>query len=303
MTVDPDDLDGLATFFARRFADGDERVALARAAGLWAGAATDPATAAWRAMVQDAARRGRLALLARRAAERRFADENLRELAAALEQLQPRAPRWVVGVALGLLALGGGVVVVMEGQDDAAEGAAPLGSPAAPGGGPSAASGRLTGAGGPGEDATAQGAGAGDAPAVAGAPGAVTTASEAGTGGEGTPAPTAGPGDPAAAPDPPQGAAAAGAPVPGRCGGTRGEALGWWYGGESFTARAGEVYTIRAGANVREDLPRLENGWSARARIRCSLVPGDRVRLSADPVLVEGGSYWVPMQVGDLEGG
>ena len=88
--------------------------------------------------------------------------------------------------------------------------------------------------------------------------------------------------------------------VEGRCGGTRGELVGYWYAGFPFDAVQGDTYTVKHGANVREDHPTADNGWSAKAPILCSLQSGDTVRLSADPILIEGGKYWVPLHAGDL---
>jgi hypothetical protein len=88
--------------------------------------------------------------------------------------------------------------------------------------------------------------------------------------------------------------------VDGRCGGTRGELVGYWYAGFPFESAKGDSYTVKHGANVRKDHPTAENGWSAKAPIICSLQSGDTVRLSADPILIEGGKYWVPLHAGDL---
>jgi hypothetical protein len=34
--------------------------------------------------------------------------------------------------------------------------------------------------------------------------------------------------------------------------------------------------------------------------MRCSVMAGDRLRISGEPVLVNGEAWWVPLQSGDL---
>lgn len=263
MSLDPEDLDGIARLLARRFPEGDERVALARAAGLDEGPAANPdAAQAWAAVTKEAARRHRLGRLAALAAERRYADENLRALALTLGTLQPARRRiWLLLPVLALAGVGWG----LGGRDARTP--------------PSA-----------GVPETQVAAPVAEVP-VAEVPVAEVPVAELPSPGVPSPAPL---------PAPPVATAPAAGSEAGRCGGAPGERIGYWYAGEQFTARQGEVYTIRAGANVRAEYPRLENGWNARSRARCALLPGDQVRLSEAPFLVEGGSWWVPMQAGDL---
>ncbi|HJN75803.1 MAG TPA: hypothetical protein QGF58_17875 [Myxococcota bacterium] len=86
----------------------------------------------------------------------------------------------------------------------------------------------------------------------------------------------------------------------GRCGGTTGTVVGYWYAGFPFDADIGQVYTLKFGKYVRADYPRKANSWSAEEEILCALESGDEIRLSQAPVLVDGGKYWVPLAAGDL---
>ena len=86
--------------------------------------------------------------------------------------------------------------------------------------------------------------------------------------------------------------------VPGRCGGGPGEVVGYWYAGA--TAPTGEVLTMPETVNVRAAYPERANDWDARSPIRCVLHAGDLVRLSQQPVHVDGDRYWVPLVAGDL---
>ena len=91
------------------------------------------------------------------------------------------------------------------------------------------------------------------------------------------------------------------ATVEGRCGGTGGDLVGYWYAGFPFEASQGEDYTVKYGANVREDYPRKANGWTVKTPLVCALRAGDVVHLSEAPILVDGGKYWVPLHAGDLK--
>ena len=52
--------------------------------------------------------------------------------------------------------------------------------------------------------------------------------------------------------------------------------------------------------NVRADYPDGANDYNARTELRCALLAGDHVHLSAAPILVPGDRYWVPLHAGDL---
>ena len=92
-----------------------------------------------------------------------------------------------------------------------------------------------------------------------------------------------------------------GAWIEGRCGGPADRLVGYWYAGEPFEPGQGEQYQLKNAKNVRADYPRRENGWNAREPVTCVLKQGDTVTLSWAPVLVDGGKYWVPLHSGDLK--
>ncbi len=89
--------------------------------------------------------------------------------------------------------------------------------------------------------------------------------------------------------------------VEGRCGGPAHRLVGYWYAGTPFEPVQGEEYQLKNAKNVRADYPRRENGWDAREPVTCILKQGDTVTLSHAPVLVDGGKYWVPLYSGDLK--
>ena len=76
--------------------------------------------------------------------------------------------------------------------------------------------------------------------------------------------------------------------------------VGYWYAGESAPGAAGEVVVVPHSVNVRADYPDRHNSYDARAAIRCQLASGDRIQLTAEPILVPGDRYWVPLYNGDL---
>ena len=89
--------------------------------------------------------------------------------------------------------------------------------------------------------------------------------------------------------------------IEGRCGGPAGRLVGYWYAGAPFEPGQGAVYALKNSKNVRADYPRRENGWDAREPITCVLKRGDSVELTHAPILVDGGKYWVPLYSGDLK--
>ncbi len=286
MKLDPADLDALATFFARRFPGTQERVLLCLLVGLRAGREQGDDLAIWLEIVKEAYRRRRLVRLARAAQQVRRDDENLQVLIRTLSA--SAAPPWAaraVGLALLIVLIVAGLKVVLR----------------------------------PGVEAP------GPAPAVVEATALEVAATpvepppveppEAVVGVEAPPveeAPAAAPPLPPAeelaevtAPKPKAPAASgfAGAQPPekieGRCGGQKGQPVGFWYAGDVKPGAKGEVYTVKAGANVRADYPRKANNFNARGALVCALISGDKVRISGEPVLV-GEDWWVPMVVGDL---
>jgi hypothetical protein len=87
----------------------------------------------------------------------------------------------------------------------------------------------------------------------------------------------------------------------GRCGGSVGSLVGYFYAGDSFAGLKGEPYTMGGDVNVRADYPHKENGWSSLAKIRCVLVRDDVLVLSENALKVDGEKYWVPLYAGDLQ--
>ena len=125
--------------------------------------------------------------------------------------------------------------------------------------------------------------------------------------------PTAAAAPTAAAKVPPTAAATAGVPPGagspegsglarhhGRCTTAEGGIVGYWYAGAESPGKLGEIITMRSWANVRADMPGPHNRYNARAEERCALIEGDRVRLTAEPIQIAGGAYWVPLRSGDL---
>jgi hypothetical protein len=108
---------------------------------------------------------------------------------------------------------------------------------------------------------------------------------------------------PAPAPTPTPTAAAAPAAeqdYTGRCRGSAGELIGYWYAGSSSPGSSGETITAPVTTNVRADYPDVHNDFDARATVRCILLEGQQVTLSVEPQAVPGGRYWVPLYGGDL---
>lgn len=86
----------------------------------------------------------------------------------------------------------------------------------------------------------------------------------------------------------------------GRCKTKEGGFVGYWYAGEANPGRVGQIVTMDRSANVRETYPHKDNGYDFSSSLRCSLVPGDKVRISGAPIAVDGGSYWVPLLATDF---
>lgn len=86
----------------------------------------------------------------------------------------------------------------------------------------------------------------------------------------------------------------------GRCTVEGGGMVGFWYAGKTAPGAKGDTITIGNSVRVRADYPDTHNDFDARAETRCFLAPGDRVTLTADPLLVPGEAYWVPLHSGDL---
>jgi hypothetical protein len=76
--------------------------------------------------------------------------------------------------------------------------------------------------------------------------------------------------------------------------------IGYWYAGADLPGRQGEVITVGLGVNVRKDYPGLHNNFDKRAKVRCILKRGDKVKLTEAAILVPGNKFWVPLYHGDL---
>lgn len=79
-----------------------------------------------------------------------------------------------------------------------------------------------------------------------------------------------------------------------------GDFVGYWYAGKKVPGAIGEVINVEVGANVRSKYPNPKNGFEKRAPVRCILKRGDKVKLTAAPILVSGDHYWVPLHHGDI---
>ena len=76
--------------------------------------------------------------------------------------------------------------------------------------------------------------------------------------------------------------------------------IGYWYAGADQPGRKGEIIEVAMGVNVRKDYPGRHNNFDKRAKVRCILKRGDKVKLTEAPVLVPGDKFWVPLFHGDL---
>lgn len=76
--------------------------------------------------------------------------------------------------------------------------------------------------------------------------------------------------------------------------------IGYWYAGADLPGRQGEVISVEMGVNVRKDYPGLHNNFDKRAKVRCILKRGDKVKLTEAAILVPGDKFWVPLYHGDL---
>ena len=88
-----------------------------------------------------------------------------------------------------------------------------------------------------------------------------------------------------------------------KCHGRPGEAVGYFYAGRHSPGVPGASFEMKRNVNVRVSYPSEANGWDKGSLIRCVLTPGDRVTLSARPIALPGGHYWVPVFPGDVEDG
>jgi hypothetical protein len=76
--------------------------------------------------------------------------------------------------------------------------------------------------------------------------------------------------------------------------------IGYWYAGDASPGAVGQTVTVEIGVNVRADYPDVHNNFDKRTKVRCILKRGDKVKLTAAPILVPGDRFWVPLYHGDL---
>lgn len=272
MKLDPDDLQGLAAFCAKRFPSVGERTRFAGRVGLDApGDAPD----AWGRLLQEAQARGVLPRLLRALAEAAPGDQNLQTALGLIDDEAPPRGR-IVAVAVAGLAL-----LVMAGVwawwSAAGEAdAVPAGV----------------------RPAVAEASRSAPIEPVVTAP--VVTAP--------APAPVAEAAAPVvAAVAPPVPVAEAPAPVAqapaserrNACDALSGEVIGWWYAGTRSPGAVGATVTLDRDARVRADHPSEANHFNAGLPERCVLARGTRQRLSHAPLNVSGDHWWVPYSPGD----
>ncbi len=272
--LDADDLRDLARACARRFPGADAQRRFAKELGM-PPEPTSPgdAEAAWSIILASSERKGALGRLARMLAAEAPGDETFAALARTLGAIAapPARPPWLMlgvgGTGAALLAVGIGAFFTGASQ---APPTAPTALPAAR------------------EKPTP--------PAVdASAPEAPTTP-------EPGPSPTAAPA--VARPAPVPAVAVVPAPVvpprggrlPVGCTGAPvGEVVGYWYAGTKDPGPAGGTLTLDRDARVRSDYPRAENHHNAATPERCVLARGTRFVLTAAPIEVSRGHWWVPV--------
>ena len=300
MELDPNATTDLSEFFTKRFPKPEDREALAYAARVkFHEPDSDDPIAAWGGLVSRAREQSALPLLAKCAARRRPNDENLQGVAAVLNgQVWPPVPApavpaiWKqVGTLVALIGIAG-VAWAASGPGEALDVA------------PTATTDALTVAAvehtpppTPPPPPTVQPVDAGDAAMVADEQGAQEAPEEP------VQAPVEGSD---AAPEPASETTPAPAPAATPvgepeeqvfigCSGPVGQLVGYWYAGRASPGKKGERITVPRDLNVRADYPDHHNNYNRRAKIRCTLGVGQSLVLTADPILVPGDAYWVPL--------
>ena len=311
MEIDPRSSADLAVFFAKRFPQAEQRDALAAEAHVrFREPPTDDPDVAWGGLLTRAQEQAALERLARCAARRMPDDENLQGVSAVLNgrtwppELTEGSPSWhrQAAVMAALVLLAAGAMWMVPGDDDALVAAVHEDAPAA----------LTTAQPAPDVEATppvetvpvaTEGNNAPpadeppaaqvDAVATSGAaaPPSPEDDAEETDSADGTGSATTGDAgseaSPAAAAEPPT-------QLPG-CRGAPGELVGYWYAGPTAPGKAGDRITVPRDLNVRADYPDQHNNFNARAQVRCTLGEGADLVLTADPIAVPGGAYWVPL--------
>ena len=263
----------LAEFFAKRFSDDSVRTLLARQAGIKTDANTGEPAIAWEQLITTAQNRRRLPNLAIVASQTDQSDQNLQAVCNLLgARTRIMRNRMLTGVAAASIALGFGLGGWSLGSADAPKilASAPAPTPA------------IVALAEPTDDI------------------ALTPA-------EDTPAAEAIPAEPALGPTfvrshtPPKDRTLGPAWHSGRCTYDKpGDFIGYWYAGDESPGAMGQTITVALGVNVRADYPDVHNNFDKRTKVRCILKRGDKVKLTAAPILVPGDRFWVPLYHGDL---
>lgn len=76
--------------------------------------------------------------------------------------------------------------------------------------------------------------------------------------------------------------------------------IGYWYSGDDPAGIQGQTITIAKTVNVRTEYPSFRNDYSPRSPVQCVLFEGEQVKLSLEPILVSGDRYWIPITGKDL---
>jgi len=270
----------LAEFFAKRFSDDSVRNMLARQAGLETGDKTGQPTDDWECLITTAQNRRRLPNLAIVASRIDQSDQNLQAVCNLLgARSRIIRNRIVTGLAAASVALGFGVAGWNMGAQEAPQPAALAAATAeAPAelGTPKAELNRAPTVETDPEPVATK--------TVATAPEAPTTEATHVT-----------------HHSPPETRSNGPAWRNGRCTYDQtGDFIGYWYAGEKNPGAVGQVVDVELGVNVRKDYPDAHNNFDKRTKVRCILKRGDKVKLTAAPILVPGNRYWVPLYHGDL---
>lgn len=302
MELDPHATADLTAFFTKRFPAPEDRNRLARDAKVTFREPTSAAPeVAWGGLLTRAQEQAALPRLARCAARHRPSDENLQGVAAVLNgrqwppQKASSLPRgWKQMGALTALVAIAGVAWAASGPRDAAlpeahEAALEVSEENIE---PVVVATELPPAPEPAAVATPEPeAVATPEPAVVASadPEPEATAGAAAPPSTPEPEPSSGTSAPAIA------SSSAPATNTGSCHGRPGELVGYWYAGTTAPGGKGDRITVPRDLNVRADYPDRHNNYDRRAPIRCTLGVGQSLVLSADPIAVPGGAYWVPL--------
>jgi len=299
MDLDPHNSADLAAFFAKRFPHAAQRDALASEAHVrFREPPTDDPSVAWGGLLTRAQEQAALERLARCAARRMPSDENLQGVSAVLNGRawppagrQSTTPTWLrqVGVMAALVVLAVGSVWMVRSEEAAELAEVRQEAPEAlvavrPVSGTTETP-RLAKSVVVEPPAATTAAVDGEAPAGSDAPEGV---------GEDAPPTALSNAENGRSDDDSATPATPAAQLPG-CRGAPGELVGYWYAGRSAPGKAGDRITVPRDLNVRADYPDRHNDFDARTPIRCTLGEGAGLVLTADPIAVPGGAYWVPL--------